>query len=75
MDNALGVFVWTTLIAGSAIVLFLALPDVLFWLKGLKERISGTDREGAEQQLVAPTVTHIPKSANLEKRIRRRRKA
>ena len=60
MDSSLGILVWTTFIVGSATVLFLALPDILFWFVGLKEKINGTDRKALEHQAMASPVTQSP---------------
>ncbi len=57
MDNSLGILVWTALIAGSAMALFLALRDVLVWCVGVIERIHDTDREALEHRSVVPTIT------------------
>jgi len=53
----LGILVWTTLIAGSAIVLFLALPDLFAGFVGLFERLRGTDRHGFEGVAPPASVT------------------
>jgi hypothetical protein len=74
VDNALGILVWTTLIAGSATVLFLALPDILFWCIGVRERMGGAGREGIEERLITPTVTQSPKKSFVKKRRKRRRR-
>ncbi len=72
MSSTLGIFVWTTLIVGSVAVLFLSLPDILFWLGGLRERMSGGGRDTARQVLVAPSVNESAK--NMVKRRKRKRR-
>ena len=56
MHHGLGILVWTTLLIGSATVLFLALPDVLSWFLGVRERTRSIDRGMVEHRVMAHTV-------------------
>lgn len=58
MQESLGILVWTTLLAGSATVLFLALPDLVSWCLGLRERSRVTDRAVLEPRVVTHTMGH-----------------
>jgi hypothetical protein len=73
VDNALGILVWTTLIVGSATVLFLALPDFFFWIFRVREKMQGSGRGGISEGLVAPTIAHDASQPIAKKRARRRR--
>ena len=70
MEDSLGILVWTTLLVGSATVLFLALPDLVSWWLGLKERSRDVDRGALEYRVVAHTIAR-PVNRGRIRRLRR----
>ena len=73
MSSTLGIFVWATLIVGSGAILFLSLPDILFWLRSLRERVAGGERDAARHVLVAPSVSEPTKAMAKKRKWKRRR--